>query len=91
VEALGDYVNIYTSRERYTIHGTMKDLEAKLPPREFARVHRKYIVCLDRITAIEADTVQVDTGRAVNRQAGPTLIPIGSSYKACLLSRLNLI
>ena len=69
----------------------MKELEAKLPPREFARVHRKYIVCLDRITAIEADIVQVDTGRALNRQAGPMLIPIGSSYKACLLSRLSTV
>jgi len=91
VEALGDYVNIYTSRERYTVYSTMKELEAKLPAREFARIHRKYIVCLDRITAIEADTVQVDTGRGVDRQAAPTFIPIGNSYKAVLLNRLNLI
>jgi hypothetical protein len=58
----------------------MKELEAELPLREFARVHRKYIVCLDRITAVEADTVQVDTGRALNQQAGPILLPIGSAY-----------
>lgn len=90
VEALGDYVNIYTSRERYTVYSTMKELEAKLPGREFARIHRKYIVCLDRITAIEGDAVQVDVGRAQDRNA-PTLIPIGNSYKSTLLSRLNLI
>ena len=90
VEALGDYVNIYTSRERYTVYSTMKELETKLPAREFARIHRKYIVCLDRITAIEGDSVQVDVGRPQDRQS-PTLIPIGNSYKAILLSRLNLI
>lgn len=90
VEALGDYVNIYTSRERYTVYSTMKELEAKLPSREFARIHRKYIVCLDRITAIEGDSVQVDVGRVQDRNV-PTLIPIGNSYKATLLSRLNLI
>ncbi|MBO0357001.1 GAF domain-containing DNA-binding protein [Hymenobacter sp. BT186] len=91
VEALGDYVNIYTSRERYTVYSTMKELEAKLPAREFARIHRKYIVCLDRITAIEGDTIAVDTGRGTDRQANPTTVPIGNSYKAALLNRLNLI
>ncbi len=91
VEALGDYVNIYTSRERYTVYSTMKELEAKLPLREFARVHRKYIVCLDRITSIEGDIMLVDTGRGSDRQVNPTSVPIGSSYKAALLSRLNLI
>ena len=91
VEALGDYVNIYTSRERFTVYSTMKELEAKLPVREFARVHRKYIVCLDRITSIEGDIMLVDNGRGSDRQANPTSVPIGNSYKAALLNRLNLI
>lgn len=91
VEALGDYVNIYTSRERYTVYSTMKELETKLPVREFARIHRKYIVCLDRIMAIEGDAVQIDTGRSHDRATIPALIPIGNSYKAILLGRLNLI
>lgn len=91
VEALGDYVNIYTSRERFTVYSTMKELEAKLSNREFARIHRKYIVCLDRITAIEGDAVQIDTGRSQDRSPIPAVIPIGNSYKATLLSRLNLI
>lgn len=91
VEALGDYVNIYTGRDRYTVYSTMKELETKLPPREFARVHRKYIVRLDRIVAIETDAAVVDTGRGPD--AAPSLlpVPIGSSYKAGLLSRLNLV
>jgi len=91
VEALGDYVNIYAGRERHTVYSTMKELETKLPPREFARVHRKYIVRLDRITAIEADAVVVDTGRSTDRIGNLMPVPIGSSYKAALLSRLNLV
>jgi DNA-binding LytR/AlgR family response regulator len=91
VEALGDYVNIYAGRERHTVYSTMKELETKLPLREFARVHRKYIVRLDRITAIEADAVVVDTGRTTEPTANLMPVPIGSSYKAALLSRLNLI
>lgn len=91
VEALGDYVNIYSGRERYTVYSTMKDLEAKLPVRDFARVHRKYIVRLDRIIAIENDAVIVEAGRGAEQEASVLPVPIGSSYKAGLLSRLNLI
>ncbi|TGE21769.1 GAF domain-containing protein [Hymenobacter aquaticus] len=90
VEALGDYVNIYAGRERHTVYSTMKELETKLPPREFARVHRKYIVRLDRIVAIEADAAIVDTGR-VGEPTHLLPVPIGSSYKSALLGRLNLV
>ncbi|PJJ54513.1 GAF domain-containing DNA-binding protein [Hymenobacter chitinivorans] len=91
VEALGDYVNIYAGRDRHTVYSTMKELETKLPPREFARVHRKYIVRLDRIVAIEADAVVVDTGRGTEGASNLLPVPIGSSYKAGLLNRLNLV
>ena len=91
VEALGDYVNIYTGPERHTVYTTMKELETKLPPRDFARVHRKYIVRVDRITAIETDSVVVNTGRASEGPEGLLTVPIGSSYKGTLLSRLNLV
>lgn len=86
VEALGDYVNIYTERERLTVYSTMKELESRLPTRNFARIHRKYIVCLERIVAIEADTALFETSKATT-----LTLPIGNSYKAALLSRLNLI
>ncbi|WP_180754401.1 GAF domain-containing DNA-binding protein [Hymenobacter sp. DG01] len=91
VEALGDYVNIYSGRERYTVYSTMKELEAKLPVRDFARVHRKYIVRLDRIIAIENDAVIVEAGRNAEQATSVLPVPIGSSYKAALLSRLNLV
>ena len=91
VEALGDYVNLYTTRERLTVYGTMKDLETKLPGRDFARVHRKYIVRLDRIVAIEADVALLDGVRDASLSLLPARVPIGSSYKPGLLGRLNLV
>ncbi|OGX84903.1 hypothetical protein BEN47_15665 [Hymenobacter lapidarius] len=91
VEAMGDYVNLHTTRERFTVYGTMKDLETKLPVRDFARVHRKYIVRLDRIVAIEADAALLDGMRDAVLSRGPVRVPIGSSYKAGLLGRLNLV
>ena len=87
VEALGDYVNVYTTRERYTVYATMKEMEAKLPQRDFARVHRKYIVRLDRIMAIENDQLVLDSFQENTRLSHT--VPIGNSYKTALLSRLN--
>jgi LytTr DNA-binding domain len=87
VEALGDYVNIYTASSRLTVYTTMKEMELKLPKTVFARVHRKYIVRLDRILLFEGDVLHLDTNRA------PALmeVPIGSSYKATLMSQLNVV
>lgn len=87
VEALGDYVNVYTTRERYTVYSTMKEMETKLPLRDFARVHRKYIVRLDRIMAIENDQLVLDTPQENSRIS--ETVPIGNSYKAALLGRLQ--
>lgn len=87
VEAQGDYVNLHTTRDRLTVYGTMKELEAKLPGHDFARVHRKYIVRLDRVLAIEADALVLDAGAP----RAPVRVPIGNSYKAALLGRLNLV
>jgi hypothetical protein len=93
VEALGDYVNIYVAKERYTVYSTMKELEAKLPARDFVRVHRKYIVRLDCIVAIEADFALIAGARNWHSDSGSNTlsIPIGNSYKAILMSRLNLV
>jgi len=91
VEALGDYVNLHTTHERLTVYGTMKDFESKLPARDFARVHRKYIVRLDRIVAIEGDVALLDSVRDATTARGPLRVPIGNSYKANLLGRLNLV
>ncbi len=87
VEALGDYVNVHTTHERFTVYATMKELEAKLPARDFARVHRKYIVRLDRIMVIENDLLLLDSAQENSRLSQS--VPIGSSYKPALLGRLN--
>ena len=91
VEALGDYVNLYLGRERLTVYGTMKDLETKLPSSDFARIHRKYIVRLDRVVAIEGDSVVLEGSPVSGPSRVPVRVSIGSSYKAGLLARLTVI
>ena len=83
VEALKDYVVINTLEKRYTIHSTMKDIEAKLRSDMFMRIHRSYIINVDRIAAIEQPNVILENDKKV--------IPIGGSYKDELSERINLM
>ena len=53
VEALKDYVIINTSHNMYTTHTTMKEMIRILPPRDFVRIHRSYIIRLDKIFSIK--------------------------------------
>ena len=53
VEALKDYVVINTSDNIYTTHSTMKEMVKILPEKDFVRVHRSFIVRLDKIFSIK--------------------------------------
>lgn len=81
VEAYGDYVNIFTEADRLVVHGTMKGMESKLPGDQFIRVHRSFIVRLDKINSIDETLIVM----------GKKLIPIGESYKTELMSRLKFL
>ena len=59
----------------------MKGIEAKLPLKEFARIHRSYIIRLDKIKAIEDGAV------IINEQT----IPISNSYKKDFINVLNIL
>ena len=83
VEALKDYVVINTHNNRYTIHSTMKEIEKKLEGRHFLRVHRSFIVSLNKIDTIEQPNIILEDDKRV--------IPIGGSYKEELVNRINLI
>jgi PAS domain S-box-containing protein len=82
VEALDNYVIVKTaSKEQFILHSSMKDIESKLPQLNFARVHRSYIVQLEKIQALEENACIIDGSR----------IPIGKSFKDTLMGRINLL
>ncbi|NJN26376.1 MAG: response regulator transcription factor [Cyclobacteriaceae bacterium] len=81
VEALADYVIIQTETKKHIVHFTMKGLASRLPESVFVRTHRSYIVNLDKIEALEDNSVLI----------GEKYIPIGASYKEALLDRLNFL
>ncbi|MDB5272057.1 MAG: response regulator of the LytR/AlgR family [Chitinophagaceae bacterium] len=81
IEAMADYVIIQTEDCKYIVHYTMKGIQDKLPADRFVRVHRSYIVNMDKIHAIDNQEVIIKEKR----------IPIGASNKDYFFSRLNLI
>jgi DNA-binding LytR/AlgR family response regulator len=85
IEALENYVILNTFNEKFTIHFTMKSIEKKLPATKFKRVHRSYIVNINKITSIEDNSVVVDTAE------GSRIIPIGKSFRDKLMKDLNLM
>jgi DNA-binding LytR/AlgR family response regulator len=81
VEALADYVIIQTEQKKHIVHFTMKGIANRLPEDEFVRTHRSYIVNLEKIEALEDNSVVM----------GDKYIPVGASYKEALLDRLNFL
>ena len=56
IEAAGDYMCIYTGDNSLILRETMKDLERRLDPRIFQRVHRSTIVNLDQVRQVKPHT-----------------------------------
>jgi two-component system LytT family response regulator len=56
IDAAGDYMCIYTGGETLVLRETMKDLEKRLDPRKFQRVHRSTIVNLDLVKQVKPHT-----------------------------------
>lgn len=80
IENTGDYVKIFTPNQVHVVYTTMKYLEEKLGT-QFLRVHRSYIVHLDKIVDIEENTLVITN----------KVIPISRANKPELMSRLNLL
>lgn len=83
IEALKDYVVINTLDSRYTIHSTMKDIDKKLGSENFIRIHRSFIVRLDKISFIDYPNLHLENDKKT--------VPIGGSYKEALMNKINLI
>ena len=83
IEGLKDYVIIRMDTGRVITLQTMKSLEEKLPRHMFRRVHRSYIVAIEKIRSIEGNMIEVlEKGQLKH-------IPIGKNYKDELLNLIT--
>jgi DNA-binding LytR/AlgR family response regulator len=81
LQAMGDYVRIFTATEKYMVNKTMKVILEHLPEDKFVRVHRSYTVNVDHIDNIEERTIVIDRD----------VIPISERHKADFMQHLNLL
>ncbi len=70
IEGLDDYIRIHTKPRPVLTLMTLKSLHEKLPPREFVRIHRSYIVPISKIESFGKNKIKIN-GKE---------IPVGSSY-----------
>lgn len=80
-ENVGDYIRVKTTNSSHIIHGTLKGIEAKLTHPRFLKVHRSYIINLDKIKDIEENTLVIEQ----------KVIPISRVNKPILMTKLNLL
>lgn len=78
LESIGDYLKIHLQDRTVVTRETMTTLEAKLPAREFIRIHRSFLVAKKEIESFTAEYVEL-----VGIQ-----LPVSRSYKEDVLTRL---
>lgn len=80
-EAMGDYVKLHTPQKFYAVHATLKNVEERLPANRFIRVHRSYLVAVDKIDMLQDGTLLV----------GGKSLPVADAYRKALNTRLNVL
>jgi two-component system, LytTR family, response regulator len=79
-EALKDFSRLYLQEKTMLVSAHLKMMEDMLPPSRFLRVHRFYIVALDKITAVQGNVVEIKKVQ----------VPVGRTYKEELVRRLGI-
>jgi DNA-binding LytR/AlgR family response regulator len=78
VEALQNYVIIYSGANKYMTYLTFKSVEDYLPPDKFLKVHKSYIVAASKIDSIEGNDIRI----------GKQQIPISRNLKEEVMNKL---
>lgn len=80
IESLSDYIKIYTKKNKVLVtRETISNLEVKLPSHQFLRIHRSYIINLNKTDSYTNELVEIDKNA----------IPISRTYKENVLKKLN--
>ncbi|HYK57368.1 MAG TPA: LytTR family DNA-binding domain-containing protein [Flavisolibacter sp.] len=77
IEGMKNYVGIFRGPQKTLVYTSMKEIEERLPQKQFIRVHKSFIIPIAKITGIE--------GNLVRLQGVSSGILIGENYKADLM------
>lgn len=79
IESIKDYVKVKTAEKEIVTHQQISYLEHKLPEDKFLRIHRSFIVAIDKIEAFSATEVEINK----------KYVPIGRNYKNDVIEKLS--
>jgi len=79
IEAVREYIKIVTPVKKYLIHKSMKSVEANLPHANFIRIHKSYIVAINKIDSIEGNTIII----------GDHILPVSRQLKDEILEKIT--
>jgi DNA-binding LytR/AlgR family response regulator len=71
IEGMRDYRRIHTLHKRIMTLQTFKEFEQEIPPAIICRVHKSYMVAIDKIDAVERDGIKI----------GEMIIPVSETYR----------
>jgi DNA-binding LytR/AlgR family response regulator len=81
IEGMKNYVAIHSGGSKIMVYTAMKEIEDRLPAKHFMRIHKSFIIRIDRITGIEGNRVLL---KNVNSD-----IMIGENYKNELMEKVK--
>lgn len=79
IEGLGDYIQIHVENQKIITNLSMKKIITLLPENKFYRIHKSFIISLDKIDLVEGNMVQVKKNK----------LPIGNSYRHDFMEFVN--
>jgi two-component system LytT family response regulator len=80
IESLADYIKIHLSDKTVVTRETISNIEIKLPQKDFIRIHRSYIVSLEKIDSFTNEYLEIDKIQ----------LPISRTYKQSVLKILDI-
>jgi len=79
VESLSDYVKIFTKGKTVVTRETITNMESRLPSNNFLRIHRSYIIAIDKIEVYTNEYIEIEENA----------LPISRSFKEKVLKKLK--
>lgn len=81
IEAMNNYIAFYRGNSKTLVYSTMKEIEAHLPSSKFLRIHKSFIIAIDKIASVDNNCISLK-----NRSEQ---IPISLTYKTAFMQVLT--
>lgn len=79
IEGMNNYIIIHTKHKKHIAYLTFKGIEERLPPHQFVRIHKSFLVAINAIQTIETNEVKLEN----------CILPVSKHYREEVLSTIG--